>query len=205
MRLIASLIIVFIVLCSCNRKSGSDPWPEQPYSQEKNEDTSSYFPVSTVILGGIREIKDLHVNPLMYTEVGGKLDSAWVKAEDIDKVFTEFTTPLLDTADLKKYFTESKFEDQTLGTYTFMYEPKPELPDSLLWKSWVAYVDIEKGKTRRIDLIKKGDKETQVKYLSWNPQEGTAQVRVLDNISNANSDPAAVKKVERSTLIKWKL
>lgn len=196
---VSGLLILLLAACQNRQKANEQPAPFDPQPEVVVEGEGNYFPVTNVILGSIKEIKDMYVDPLKYTTIGPKTDSVWIKPGEIDAAFSEFVNPVIDTANLKEFYSESKFLDQSVDAFTFMYEPRQELPDSMKWLSWVAYVNTETGKVRRIDMTKKGEHEGEIKHLLWNPGEGYSKVTEMKQGSGT------INVINKITLIKWRL
>jgi hypothetical protein len=168
-----SLFIVgFIVLfCACNGNKKENTIPENntnTTTASSSDTTTNFFPVTTYLKGEIFGIKNGGVTPLRKITIGTKVDSSWIKMEELETVFAEFLTPIIDTANVKDLFTEKRFLDQTLDAFTFTYEPKNEKGLAFPFTHWDVYVDPETQKVRRIYLVKKegADKELQLTWVS---------------------------------------
>ena len=137
------------------------------------EETASqtYFPVTDYLQGQIQELKQSGINPVKISKTGNKVDSAWLKMEQLDSAFGIFLSPVIDTTNLKEFFTESKFHDKTINSYTFTYEPKVALPDSLMLRRWDVYVDPKSGNVKRIFMEKETSDKKTIK-MSWTAGSG---------------------------------
>ncbi|MFZ1528640.1 MAG: hypothetical protein WAT19_07815 [Ferruginibacter sp.] len=195
---------VFFALCfylytpGCSSPEQQDAGnPPVPASAEIARDSSvtNFFPVTTFLKGQIAEIKSGGVNPLKKTKKGLRSDSAWMKMEELDAELAEFLHPLIDTANLVSSFEQKSFLDQTVNAFTFTYDPKATLPDSMELRHWDVYVNPETNKVTRIYIIKKkaGNRQLQ---LTW--QNGQ-KAKIVSISIDAGGKPV----VEHETSITW--
>ena len=185
--LIAALLILF---CGCKSGQQDTSVQKQEPVQEEVKENTNFFPVTSFILGQISEIKTKGINPI---KLNGK-DTVWLKIEELEKEMDEFLHPVIDTANMKSYFTETKFLDQTVDAYTFIYEPKAELPDSINVERWMVYVDPQKNSVRRIFIQKNANGKKG--YLTWEAGKSC-------KMSFVSADASGNPKVEKETLINW--
>ncbi|HRD56399.1 MAG TPA: hypothetical protein PK504_00050 [Ferruginibacter sp.] len=179
---------LFVAAFGCNYKKEEN---ENQLSNAADADKPEFFPVTNYIKGQINQIT---TNPLKYTSSNGKTDSAWIKTEEFSKVFAYFLTPEIDSTHMASLFTETKFADKTLGTYTFTYEPKSKLPDDFSLQRWDVYVDFKTNNVKSIYLEKKdGDKQIQ---LLWNNKSNCKIIHIL-------TDKNGKTTVEKEELIRW--
>lgn len=131
---------------------------------------------------------------MMYTTVKGRTDSSWLKAENFEKEMAAFLEIEIDTSNLKDLFSEKRFLDQTLNAYTFTYDPKSTLPDSLALQHWDVYVDPTTNKVKRIYLITKNNDRKQ-RQLTWQSDKWCKIITIVTDKDNS--------VVEKEVLIKW--
>jgi hypothetical protein len=169
---------LLVVLFSCNNKN------ETTASTSSNkiveDTTANYFPVTNFIKGDIRGIKEKGANPLHRTTVYGKNDSTWLRIDSVDFAFQEFLEPRIDSANLKKYFSEKSFLDQTLGTFTFSYDRRPGSTFNFPFLNWDVLIDEETKKIKRIYLVKKIDANT-IKQLTWQAENWCKIVTITND------------------------
>ena len=55
---------------------------------------------------------------------------------------------------MAKYFVGKSFLDQTINAFTFSYDAKAKLPDSIKLIHWDVYIDPHKNNVQRIYMIK---------------------------------------------------
>ena len=191
MKLLIGIFIVSLVSCSNKKPQAPDiadlKKPEAP--QEEN-----YFPVTVYIKGQINDIRLKAINPLRLNIQGGRTDSAWLKIESLDTVFNDFLTPVIDTANFKNMFSESKFLDNSIGSYTWTYEPVTDLPDSVRLKRWTVYVDPFTNRVTRIFMVKDLENKKQLQ-LTWLADSTSKVLQLKDSSGNV--------VIEKETIIKW--
>jgi len=188
------ILFIFSFCCfllSCAGDSSSVTSTTTPVSSgEAALPEDGFFPVTEYILGQITDIKNSAVNPL---KKWGK-DSSWIKIENLEKEFQPFLNPIIDTGNMKPLFRETKFLDKTINAYTFVYEPKVMLPDSMELRSWLVYVDPKKNQVKKIYMTKSiSDKQLQ---LTWESGKGC-------NIRTIVQKPDDQPKVESEIQYQW--
>ena len=70
---------------------------------------------------------------------------------------------------MHSFFTEKSFLDQTINAYTFSYDPKKQLPDSIDLVHWDVYMNPQTNKVERIYMVKEKDSmdNSVTKQLTW--------------------------------------
>lgn len=117
-------------------------------------DNPSIFPVTDFLKGQLLEIDSMETTPLKITIENGKTDSVWMKREDIRPAATPFLTPEIDSSTMSSFFSGKSFLDQTINAYTFTYEPKVKLPDSISLRHWDVYMSPQTNTVTRVYLVK---------------------------------------------------
>lgn len=132
-------------------------------------DVQSIFPVTNFLKGQLREVDSMEVTPLKTVEVDGKIDSVWLKRSDIRTAAAPFLSPLIDSATMSSLFSEKSFLDQTINSYTFSFDPKIKLPDSISLTHWDVYMSPQTNKVTRIYMVKeKKENNTDITtQLTW--------------------------------------
>lgn len=149
-RFLSALLFAGLLWCSCSEPGANSPQP----TQKDTADNATFFPVTKYLRGQLREMDSLPVTPLKIVTYDGKVDSTWMKKEDLRPFAEPFLHPEIDTANLKGLFAEKSFLDQTINAFTFSYEPIASLPDSFQLKRWDVYIDAQKNTIKRIYLVK---------------------------------------------------
>lgn len=161
-----AVIVIFMTVSflSCKNNQRAADTTIQPVAEAA--DTSGYFPVTSYLRGQITDIRKSGINPLKYTINGSHTDSAWLKQQDLEKEMNDFLYPVIDTLNMTAFFDEKKFLDQSVNAYTFTYNAKGTLPDTMQLRHWDVYVDPETGKVQRIFMQKEIGNGRQ-QQLTW--------------------------------------
>ncbi len=160
-KFVSFLLLVFVVIFSaCHTE-------QKPLSvAQKNSDTTNIFPVTSFLKGQLNMLDTMPVTPLKTISENGKTDSVWLKREDIRKNAGPFLTPLIDSANMTSLFSEKSFLDQTINAFTFSYDAKGILPDSIKLSHWDVYMNPQTNNIERIYLVKETpDTTTQLTWL----------------------------------------
>ncbi len=183
-------ILLVIMISSCNR-------PVDPSTNITNNDqeTPSFFPVTNYIYGQIEAIKQAGINPIKIDSSIRSTDTSWLKVEDFETAFQEFVKPIIDSTNLVNFFTESKFEDQTIDSYTFTYKAKPSLPDSITLQRWDVYISPTSNTIERIFMVKKLSDEKELQ-LTWQSGQWCKTVIIA-------TDAKGQQSVSTVQTIKW--
>ncbi len=136
-------------MCSCNQNE-----PKHGLNGVSKDTLVPFFPVTDFILGQLREIDNLPVTPLKITIVGPKQDSEWLKREDIRVLASPFLHPVIDSISLINLYSGKSFLDQTVNAFTFSYDVKARLPDSIKLIHWDVYIDPVKNTVQRVYMVK---------------------------------------------------
>ncbi|MEO9020853.1 MAG: hypothetical protein ABI237_09090 [Ginsengibacter sp.] len=164
-KLFSSLALgLFLYLASCN--STKEKGIVSPGTQE---DETHIFPVTSFLKGQLREIDSMPVSPLRIITANGKKDSTWLNRKDIRIYAAPFLVPEIDSATMSPYFSEKSFLDQTINEFTFSYDPKVKLPDTLDITHWDVYINPQKTTVSRVYVVKER-KENNINYttqLTW--------------------------------------
>jgi hypothetical protein len=154
---IVPLFVIFFTACS-GKKNNAVPVNNSAL-------TENIFPVTDFLKGQLRIIDSMGVTPLKILSINGKTDSLWLKREDIRKNAKPFLTPVIDSVNMYSLFSEKSFLDQTINAFTFSYDPKRKLPDSIKLTHWDVYMNPQTNSIQRIYLVKENaDSTTQ---LTW--------------------------------------
>jgi hypothetical protein len=164
---------------SCTEKKTA----EQPI---QNVDTTnavtSFFPVTSFLKGQIRQFDSITTTPLHIITIHEKADSESIKREQLKLSLQTFLTPEITETNLLKYFKESKFNDQTLGTITFTYDPITTLPDSINILTWNVYVSPATGNVTKVYMVKHLIENGQniIQQLTWQTDKYAEITEILD-------------------------
>lgn len=185
-----AILVMSIIFFGCSTKKVPETVPVQ--TEPKQEE--NYFPVTTYIRGQINDIRLNAVNPLQIVTKNNRSDSSWLKVEVLDSVFREFLSPVIDTANLKPLFSESKFLDNSINAYTWTYEPVKILPDSIRLQRWTVYVDPQTSRVQSVFMMKNLPDHKQLQ-LYWLADSAGKIMEIKDSSGRA--------VLEKETVIKW--
>lgn len=194
MKILSRLFIIAVVVLSCNHAT-EIPVEKEVVVPPAPPEKIAFFPVTDYIKGQIAEIRNKGINPHKFTTIHNKLDSAWLKIEQLDTEMAAFLTPIIDSTNFSALFAEKKFLDQTINAFTFTYDPVKALPDSVLLTHWDVYVDPEKSTVKRIYLLKKTT-DHKTLQLTWQSDRWCKMVTIAD-------DDKGNAHVEKEVTIKW--
>src|ERR1700739_4210532 len=99
------ILVAAIFLFSCGSKKTSGD------SAQNNIDTTatpadtalSYFPVTAFIEGQMLQFDSMQITPLYISTVHDKVDSQWIKREQLKPALQTFLTPEITETNLVKY------------------------------------------------------------------------------------------------------
>ncbi len=183
--------MILAVLVACNDEDNK----QLVSATTDNVATENFFPVTSYLKGQIAQLKQSGINPQVITIKNNKQDTVWLKIEEFNEAFKEFLQPEIDSSNLTGLFKETKFADQTLGTYTFTYDPTSPLPANMPLQKWDVYINPTTNTVQRIYMVKKNE-ANQVLQLTW--QSGKfSKIVYLGTDENGN------QFVEKEVLIKW--
>lgn len=130
---------------------------------------SHIFPVTSFLKAQLRQLDTLPITPLLIYTANGKLDSTWLKREDLREKALPFLSPEIDSTTMHSLFSEKSFLDQTINAYTFSYDPKGKLPDSILLVHWDVYMNPQTNSIERIYMVKEKDSagKNVTNQLTW--------------------------------------
>lgn len=196
MRPFVILFLTQLLFFSCKNRSAPAASVISTDTAAANQKKQVFFPVTNYIKGQINDIKSGGVNPLKFTTVNNTTDSSWLKMENLDKELAPFLEPQIDTQNLAGLFTENRFLDQTLNTFTFSADPTGVLPENFPLQHWDVYVDPQNEQVTRVYMVKKAGSKTM--QLTW---QSNKWAKIVSLGQNEKGQPA----VEKEILIKWDL
>jgi hypothetical protein len=105
-----------VILFSCN--NSKQEAAATPVFDKPAEEVPAFFPVTAYIKGQVHEIKEKGLTPFKYTTINGHTDSVLIKFSELDTLIKEFLHPEIDTANMRSFFSETRFLDQTVNAFT---------------------------------------------------------------------------------------
>lgn len=159
-----TLVIFIIFFYACHSGETS-----QPVIVTTPVNNGNIFPVTSFIRAQLKGLDTMPVTPLKIAISDGKSDSTWLKREDIRKEATPFLSPEIDSLHMHSLYAEKSFLDQTINAYTFSYDLKEKLPDSIHLVHWDVYMNPQTNSIQRIYLVKQWDSAGTgiINQLTW--------------------------------------
>jgi hypothetical protein len=153
----------FLIFISCHSENTGS------LVNNNTVDTVNIFPVTDFLKAQLKKIDSMPVTPLKIITENGKIDSVWMKREDIRTNADAFLSPVIDSANMTSLFSEKAFLDETINEFTFSYDAKKNLPDSIHLTHWDVYLNPQTKDIDRIYLVKENnDSNANVtKQLTW--------------------------------------
>ena len=132
------------------------------------------------------------VTPLLVVNEKGKNDSTWLKRSDIRGKCTAISYSGIDSQVSFLLYKENSFLDQTINAYTFSYDPKKQLPDSIHLTHWDVYMNPQTNSIERIYMVKEKDSANQkiTTQLTWLVNKWFS----IRTITEIQGQPAEVKE-----------
>ncbi len=157
----------------------------------------SFFPVTEFIQGQLKEIEGLPVTPLKIEIEGAKHDSTWLKKTDLRSFADPFLHPEIDSSAMGQFFIGKSFLDQTINAFTFSYDAKTILPDSVKLTHWDVYVDPQKNNVIRIYMVKEDSADSRhiTTQLTWQSGKWFSIRNIIQ--------PPGKEPVIKEQIIKW--
>jgi hypothetical protein len=173
-------IIFLLVFISCHSGNSNQ------FLKNNAGDTVNIFPVTSFLKAQLKIIDSMPVTPLKIVTENKKIDSFWMKREDIRTNATPFLTPLIDSATMASLFSEKSFLDQTINAFTFSYDAKTKLPDSINLTHWDVYMNAQTKNIDRIYLVKeKNNSDANITtQLTWVVNKWYS-IRTITQLPNA--------------------
>jgi hypothetical protein len=130
---------------------------------------SHIFPVTAFLRAQLKKMDTLPITPLLIYTANGKIDSTWLKREDIRQKALPFLSPEIDSTQMHSLFAEKAFLDQTINAYTFSFDPVKKLPDSVDVVHWDVYMNAQTNAIERIYIVKENDSvgRNVTRQLTW--------------------------------------
>ena len=157
--------MVFVISCH-NSETNKVLTPDKNISEQKKD---SFFPVTSFLKGQIAQLIKLPVTPLHTITINNKIDSIWIKREQLAKLLVTFINTNISETNMTPYFKETSFNDLTVNAVTLTYDPKKPLPDSIPLTHWDVYIDPENGKIQKIYMVKQHKDKADIvtEQLTW--------------------------------------
>lgn len=173
------LLVINLILCvSCGQNSSSTD-----KSEARQNDTTQFFQVSQYLQSQIAEVNKTPYYIYKVDVINGKKDSSAINTTIFNQISKNFLEPDITTGELKRYYTENIFHDQTTNSFTVNYSTRNKELE-------VQNVDIllaEDGKTITRVFIRKFFNyrdSSAIEQLSWKPGQSFQINRLVQTPDN---------------------
>lgn len=166
------------------------------HSKNDSTEVASIFPVTEFLKGQLKMIDSMQTTPLKLLISNGKTDSIWLKREDVRTGAAPFLQPEIDSITMSPLFSEKSFLDQTINAFTFSYDPKVRLPDSLHLTHWDVYINPQFHEVQRIYLVKETNESNNhiTTQLTW-VTDGWYSIRTITQSPGKNEPDVKEEKM----------
>lgn len=147
------------------------------------EDTTHFFQVAQYIQSQIAEVDKTPYFIYKIDITNGKKDSIPINNSVFNQFAAKFLKPDINDKEIKKYYTESIFHDQTTRSFTLSYTANDKQLE-------IQNIDVllqEDGKTVKRIFIRKFfnyPDSSAIEQLSWKPGESFQINRLVQNSGN---------------------
>ena len=159
------VITLFASICvSCKNSQNSE------IGKPNENDTTKFFQVSQFLQS---QIKEVNATPFFIYKIdilNNRKDSIPINTAIFNEVSKQFLTPDINDEKIKKYYTESIFEDQTTNGFTISYST---LNKELELQNVDILLDQDGQAVKRIFIRKfyNYTDSSAIEQLSWKPDE----------------------------------
>jgi hypothetical protein len=167
-------LLVYLFLLSLLSACNNEP--------ENDDINKTFFPIEGNIKAELKKLDSLPIAILKYTTEKGKSDTSIFDKEAFKKVAAELYTPDISSAELKKFYRESVFMDNTINTVTMSYSTTETEP---VVRKIEVMIHPETEQVRSI-YVEKQEGQT-VRKMIWTPG------RNLQIITMADGEPDNIK------------
>lgn len=175
------VICAIALACSCSNHRNTS---EQPAVIK-----DTFFPVTAFLKGQLITVDSVQLMPMHIATLHEKSDSFWIKREELHPILEIFTKPEIREFNFTPWFKETRFNDLSLNSVTFTYEPYKPIPDSIPLRRWNVYVNPETGKVTKVYMVK-SEKRNDSSYtyqLTWHTDRW-AKINTLYNKADGSQE-----------------
>jgi hypothetical protein len=194
MKNIVFYFLGMIMIEGCNNGN-----KEQSNTAETDSTQVLFFPVTSFIKGQMLQFDSLQLTPLQIVTQQKKVDSNWIKKENMQALLKDFISTEINSSNLLSYFTASKFNDQSTNAITFTYNPKKALPDSISLRHWDVYITPQTGQVRKVYMVKQIqiNDSSYTQQLTWETDK-SARITTIQNL------PDGLSNIVKDEKLIWK-
>lgn len=174
-------LLSFLYCCSCQQKQN-----HVNTTQTVKNDTTKFFQVTQYIQS---EIKAVNQTPYFIYRIvitNGKKDSSAINTSVFNQISAQFLTPDINNIQLKKFYTENIFHDQTTKSFTINYSTE----NKQLEIQNIQVLLQEDGETVKRIFIRKFfnySDSSAIEQLSWKPGESFEINRLVQKSDNTEN------------------
>jgi hypothetical protein len=182
------VVLASLVCTSCKNK------PNNSTSKANKNDTTKFFQLTQFLQSQIKEVNATPFYIYKIDILNNKQDSTPINTAIFNQVSQQFLAPDINDEKIKRYYTESIFEDQTTKSFTISYSTTNKELE-------LQNVDIlldEDGQTVKRVLLRKYynyPDSSAIEQLSWKPGENFQINRSVQRSGNSESS--------RQTVVVW--
>jgi hypothetical protein len=169
MRLLATLFLISL-LSACNNEA------------ENDDISKTFFPIKGNIEAELKKLDTIPIAILKYSSNNGLPDTSLFDKQEFKKVAAELYSPDISSKDLKKYYRESVFMDNTINAIIMSYTTSEKEP---VVRKIEVMIQPETERVRSI-YVEKQEGQTLRKMI-WTPG------RNLQVITIVNEGPENIK------------
>ena len=177
MKKVYFFILILYLLYACR------PNESRTITSEATNDTTHFFEVVQYIKTQISEVNKTPYFIYKIDIAGGKKDSSAINTSVFNQISERFLRPDINDEDLKKYYTENIFHDQTTKSFTISYTAT----DKELEIQNIEVLLQEDGQTVKRLFIRKFfnyKDSSAIEQLSWKPGESFQINRLVQKPAN---------------------
>jgi hypothetical protein len=177
MKKVYFFILILYLLYACR------PNESRTITSEATNDTTHFFEVVQYIKTQISEVNKTPYFIYKIDIAGGKKDSSAINTSVFNQISERFLRPDINDEDLKKYYTENIFHDQTTKSFTISYTAT----DKELEIQNIEVLLQEDGQTVKRLFIRKFfnyKDSSAIEQLSWKPGESFQINRLVQKPDN---------------------
>jgi hypothetical protein len=154
--------------------------------EETNEDVNkTFFPIAGNINAELNELDTLPVAVIKYTTVADKTDTTLADKSELRKMAALLTNPDISAPELKLFYKEAVFMDNTINTVTMSYTTKSEEP-SVRKIDVMIHPDTEKVKSIYVEKQEQHGDTTYHRKMVWTPGKNL-QIITITNLQGQES------------------
>jgi hypothetical protein len=148
----------------------------------------TFFPIAGNINAELKEIDSLPIAVIKYTTVGDKTDTSLAEKQELKTVSALLTHPDISSPELKKYYKEAVFMDNTINTVTMSYTTTSNDP-AVRKIEVMIHPETEKVKSIYVEKLEKSGDTAYNRKMVWTSGKSLQ----LITITNLPGQPESIK------------